>query len=82
MAFLHTLYAVLWGATWGNNMAWVESLAVIGLATFIKRDAIGRRLAAFWARHHGPHAIEQHREALRQHEEARAARHSEGDSDD
>lgn len=68
---LHDLYAVLWQATWGNNMAWLESLTVAGLLAFLKRDAIGRRLAAWWAVHHGPHAIAQHREALRQHEEAK-----------
>jgi hypothetical protein len=62
---LHDLYAVLWLATWGNNMAWLESLVVIGLVTFLKRDAIGKRAAAFWARHHREHAIEQHMEAQR-----------------
>jgi hypothetical protein len=46
VSVLHDLYAVLWLATWGNNMAWLESLVVIGLVTFVKRDAIGRHLAA------------------------------------
>ncbi len=68
---LHDLYAVMWGATWGNNMAWLESLAVTGAVLFAKRDAVGRHAAAWWAKHHGPHAIAQHREALRQHEEAK-----------
>lgn len=71
MTVVHDLYAVLWLATWGNNTAWLESLIVIGLVTFIKRDAIGRHATAWWARHHAPHAIAQHREALRQHEEAK-----------
>lgn len=61
------LYAILWGATWGNNAAWLESLAATGLVVWGFRDHIGRHLAAWWARHHGPHAVAQHREALRQH---------------
>lgn len=59
------LYAILWGATWGNNTAWLESLIVGGLAVWVFRDHIGKRLAAWWAKHHGPHAINQHLEALR-----------------
>jgi hypothetical protein len=51
---LHDLYAVAWLATWGNNMAWLESLAVAGLAVYFKRDAIGRLTADWRARHH-PH---------------------------
>ena len=70
---LHDLYAVLWLATWGNNTAWLESLLVMGAVAFWKRDRIGRQTAAWWAKHHGPHAIEHHREALRQHEEAKAS---------
>lgn len=69
MIALHDLYAVLWLATWGNNMAWLESLAVAGLVAFWKRDKIGHHLAAWWARHIKPHNIAHHREALRQHEE-------------
>lgn len=72
---IHALYAILWGATWGNNVAWLESLAVAGLATYALHrlgvlghlaDKAGRHLAAWWARHHGPHAIEQHKRALRE----------------
>lgn len=70
-AVLHDLYAIAWLSTWGNNMAWLESLAVTGAVLFAKRDAVGRHAAAWWALHHGPHAIAQHREALRQHEEAK-----------
>lgn len=65
------LYAVLWGATWGNNVAWLESLAAGAAAVWLFRDHIGRQLAAWWAKHHGPHAVAQYREALRQHEEGR-----------
>lgn len=63
-----TPYDILWGATWGNNMAWVESLAATAVITYIFKDFIGRHLARWWAKHHGPHAIAQYREALRQHE--------------
>lgn len=62
------LYAILWGATWGNNTAWLESLIVGGVAVWAFRDHIGKHLAAWWAKHHGPHAIAQHREAMCQHE--------------
>jgi hypothetical protein len=67
-AVLHDLYAVAWLATWGNNMAWLESLAVTGAVVWLARNPIGRRLAAFWSRHHGPHAVAQHKQALREHE--------------
>jgi hypothetical protein len=48
---LHDLYAVAWLATWGNNMAWLESLAVIGAVAFVKRDAIAR-----WRARNHPHS--------------------------
>lgn len=70
-AALRDLYAVLWGATWANNLAWLESLAATGLVLWVKRDAIGKRAAAWWNRHHREHAIELHLEALRRHEEAK-----------
>ena len=54
MTFLHDLYAVAWLATWGNNMAWLESLIVTGTVVYLKRDAIGRRTASWRERHH-PH---------------------------
>lgn len=71
MTFLRDLYAVLWLATWSNNLAWLESLLIAGAITFWKRDHVGKHLAAWWAKHHAEHAIAQHREALRQHEEAK-----------
>lgn len=67
----HALYSVLWAATWGNNVAWLESLALAGVATWAFRDHLGARLAAWWAKHHGPHAIEQHKQALAEHEAER-----------
>jgi hypothetical protein len=66
------LYEILWGATWGNNTAWLESLIVTGLAVWGLRDHIGKHAAAWWAKHHGPHAVRQHLEAMRQHEAKRA----------
>ena len=51
--------AIAWDATWGNNLAWLESLAAAGAVAFWKRDHIGKNAAAFWARHHAPHAIAQ-----------------------
>lgn len=49
------LYAVLWQATWGNNLAWLESLAATAVAVYLFRDRLGRRAAAWWHRHHAPH---------------------------
>jgi hypothetical protein len=68
---IRDLYAVAWLATWGNNMAWLESLAVAGAVTFLLRHRIGRNLAAWWDRHHGPKAVERHKQALREHEAAK-----------
>lgn len=56
-----------WGA--GGNIAAAPILATVGaLGAYLARHKIGRGLAAWWAGHHAPHAIAQHREALRQHE--------------
>lgn len=68
-----SIQQILWGVTWGNNMAALEWWLAAGVAGFLLRHHIGRRLAAWWAAHYGPHAIAQHREALRQHEHARLA---------
>lgn len=62
------LKAVLWDATWGNNMAAVEWAAALSVTGWLARHRIGRRLAAWWDRHHGPLAVERHRQALREHE--------------
>ena len=81
MTVLHDLYAVLWLATWGNNMAWLESLVLTGLAVWLGRDHVGRKLAAWWDLHHGEHAVKRHRQALREHEESkRAGERPEGES--
>jgi len=66
--------AVVWDATWGNNMAAVEWGAVMGALGWAARHRIGRNLAAWWDKHHGPHAVERHKQALREHaEETRQA---------
>jgi hypothetical protein len=68
------ILADLFGAgTWGAGGNVVVDVGGTVLA-FIARDHIGRKLAAWWAKHHGPHAIAQQREALRQHEEAKEAK--------
>jgi hypothetical protein len=74
---MHGLRAVLWDATWGNNVAWLESTALAGLILWAARNPAGRRAAAWWDRHHGPKAVERHKQALREHE---AARQAEGDT--
>jgi hypothetical protein len=52
--------AVLWDATWGNNMAALEWGCATGSVLWIWRDHIGRRAARWWARHYAPHAARQH----------------------
>lgn len=44
-------------------MAAVEWACGTGLAVWLGRERIGRRLAQWWARHYGPHAVEHHRRA-------------------
>jgi hypothetical protein len=68
---LHDIWAVIWGATWGNNMSAAEWSVVLGIGGWLGRDHIGKHLAAWWGKHYAPHAIAHHREALRQHEAAR-----------
>jgi hypothetical protein len=65
--WLHDLYAVMWEATWGNNMASLEWLIIVGGIAWLKRDHLGTVLAAWWAKHHGPHAIAQYKQALDEH---------------
>ena len=69
---MSAVWAVVWGATWGNNMASVEFAAAMAVFGWLGRDRIGRRLAAWWAKHHGPHAIEQQRQALAEHEASKS----------
>ena len=66
--FLHDLGVILWGVTWGNNMAALEWTALLGLVAFLGRHHIGRHLAAWWDGHHGPRVVARQRQALREHE--------------
>jgi hypothetical protein len=56
------------GGTWSNAIEQAEGALVIVLGGWVGRDHVGRKLAAWWAKHHGPHAIAQHKQALREHE--------------
>ena len=64
-------HQILWEATWGNNMAAVEWGMVMAVPGFLLRHHIGRRVAAWWDRHHGPLAEQRHLNALRRHEEGK-----------
>lgn len=57
------------GGTWSNMIASFEWAIVAFTCIWLFRDHIGRHLAKWWHKHHGPHAVEQHLEALRRHEE-------------
>ena len=62
-----------WGA--GGNIAAAPILAVAsGIIAYLLRHRIGRQLAAWWSVHHGPHAVEQHKQALREHEAEKGSR--------
>jgi hypothetical protein len=56
------------GGTWSNLAASLEWAIIVVVAIWVFRDHIGKHLAAWWNKHHGEHAIEQHLEALRRHE--------------
>jgi hypothetical protein len=64
----HELWVVLWNSTWGNNTAWLESLILLGIFTYVFKDYIGMRLAKWWHKHHKEHDISNHLEALRRFE--------------
>lgn len=71
----HAILSDLFGpGTWGtagNIVAAVLLGALSAVAAYLGRHRIGRGLAAWWSKHHGPYAIAQHQEALRRHEEAK-----------
>jgi len=56
------------GGTWSNAIEQAAAAVLVAMHGYLARDHIGAKLAAWWARHHGPHAVEQHRQALREHE--------------
>lgn len=43
------------GGTWSNTIAWLEDAFFAALFMFVFRDHLGRRMARWWERHHGPH---------------------------
>jgi hypothetical protein len=56
------------GGTWSNAIEQAEGAVLITLVGWAARDHIGRKLAAWWDRHAGPHAVKRHKQALREHE--------------
>lgn len=61
-----------WG-TGGNLVAWVLCGVITAVTAFLLRNWIGPRLAAWWNKHHFEHSVAVHMEALRRHEQAKAA---------
>ncbi len=68
MSTWHLFFAWPAGGTWSNMIASIEWVAVAGVFMWLFRDRIGRRLAAWWHKHHEPHLIAAHLKALEQHE--------------
>jgi len=64
---MRELVYILWGVTWGNNIAAVEYGVAAALTLWFCRDFFGKRIAKWWDKHHGPHAVERHKQALREH---------------
>lgn len=56
-----------WG-TAGNIVAAVILGVLSAVTAFLARHKITARAAALWDRHHGPRAVERHKQALREHE--------------
>jgi hypothetical protein len=73
MSVWHLFFSWPAGGTWSNMIASLEWVAVAGAAVWLFRDRIGRRLAAWWHKHHGPHLARTHLEVLRAHDEERMA---------
>lgn len=68
---------LLWGVTWGNNLAQLEWWALAGALGWLGRDRIGRKAAAWWDKHHGPHAVKRQKQAIAKHEAERHKTESE-----
>lgn len=43
------------GGTWSNMIASLEWVVVAGITVWCFRDRLGRRLAAWWHKHHKEH---------------------------
>ena len=66
-----------WPGTYGTGGNLIASglLFTGGLVVaFMARHKITARLAGLWDRHHGPHAVERHKQAIREHEEEKRQR--------
>jgi len=62
----HWLYQDFWCLIWPNAGAVPLCAVVAGGGAFIFRDRIGRRVTAFWHRHHAEH-LQRLEEAGRDH---------------
>lgn len=58
----HQIGYVLWDVTWGNNIAWLESLAIGAIGIWLFRDHIGRHLVRWFHKHHLAHLAELEKE--------------------
>ncbi|HUN38422.1 MAG TPA: hypothetical protein VMU95_41055 [Trebonia sp.] len=54
------------GGTWSNTIATYEDLALGGFVVWYFRDSVGKRLLAWWNKHHGPH-MDRRDERMRRH---------------
>lgn len=61
-----------WG-TGGNLVAWALCGVVAAAAGYLLRHVIGRNVAEWWNKHSFEHRVAAHVEALRRHEQAKAA---------
>ena len=69
MWLLHEL-AAYWRWAGSNVGAMPACSIVAAVFGILGRNWIGRRLAKWWDKHHGPHAVNRHLEALQAHHEA------------
>jgi hypothetical protein len=66
-----------WGVA-GNIVAAVICGAIGAVAAWFGRHKITGRLAGLWDHHHGPRAVERHKQALREHEAEKRQREDGG----
>lgn len=55
MTAVHEVWAVVWDATWGNNMASVEVGAVLSVVGYLGRHHLGRKVGQWLAGHISEH---------------------------
>lgn len=67
----HTIWTDLFGSgawgTGGNLVAWILCGVLAVAGAWVLKDVIGRRAAKWWDKHHGPLAVERHKQAMREH---------------